>query len=54
MKKNIPEYTVKENGAVDEREVLDEKEIIASIRKRAKSYKQENIERDVDSILVNT
>lgn len=51
FEKNIPEYTVKENGAVDEREVLDEKEIIASIRKRAKSYKQENIERDVDSIL---
>ena len=51
IEKNIPEYTVKENGTVDESEVLDEKELIASIRKRAKSYKQENIERDVDSIL---
>ena len=51
IEKNIPAYTVKENGTVDESEVLDEKELIASIRKRAKSYKQENIERDVDSIL---
>lgn len=51
IEKNIPEYTVKENGTVDESEVLDEKELIPCIRKRAKSYKQENIERDVDSVL---
>lgn len=49
--KNIPEYIVKENGTVDESKVLDEKELISCIRKRAKSYKQENIERDVDSVL---
>lgn len=49
--RDIPKYTEKEDGTVNEKEVLDEKELTSCILKQAKSYKKENVERDVDSVL---
>lgn len=49
--KDIPAYSVKEDGSVDEKLVLDETELKAAVREKTKHYAEDNLQRDIESLL---
>lgn len=49
--KSTPEYSKKADGSVDETDILDEREIRTRIQEQAHHYSQDNLDRDMESVL---